>query len=237
MGNCSCSGRSVMIDYISEITDDFFKTDNYGEIKAILTGNFTYLEKDEKDYEECRELVFNTSSSQTSKINKILENFVNKKREKVNVYDLLIFVFPITKHENEILDFYQLAMNFEKKPTDNMVKSLDRSKLKKTLKKMVSFHSEFILKFVTEPSIKEECDIYKKKFTFDNIDQYIDYLMSEFDTIMKRNSYNSKSLLGNQSYFFNLDDLNLCFRNYLSTFFNQRYLIMDFENYVDNHLS
>ena len=243
MGICNCvNTHGMVVDYISDITNDIFEITNYTELVTLLTGNYTYSEKETSLFESTKSQIIKRATSNILKTDNILDSFKFRDpkdfsgRAKINCYDLLIFAFSITNHDDEVTDFFHLALNYGKKPNERVNKSVDRNTLKKVLKKLVYLHTEFMLNYLDplDVRIKDDLESCKKKFKTDNINKYIEHIIGEFDKTMKQNK--KISLLGDRSYFFTLEDLKLCLSNTRYNF-NEKYIIVELESFVDNYLS
>ena len=237
---CTWVNPRVTANFISEISTGILKLTNYKDLVTTLTENYSTVEKDIV-FEKIRDNILYRNSIYIGDIDQVIDfsnstpgsGAGNDNLRKINCYDLLIFSFPITKHEDEVIDFFNLTVNYEKKPFEKANKSLDRNTIKKVLKKMIFYHTEFMLNFLDLKYI-ENLDQYKKKFVSDNIISYVENLLKEFDEVMKKKTFSK--LLSNKSFFFSLEDLRLCLLNTKSAL-NNKSLIVDLEQYIDRYLS
>jgi len=236
MGIYSCCKTATIVDYTSEISSTMFMYTEYKDIVTLVLNSGKERQNDAMIFQNVKDKLLNRKSSHFDKTEKIFDNFLSREDHiKINYFDILIFCFPVTKHEDEIYDFFQLVINYDRKPNEKTNKSLDRNVLKKVLGKLVYYHTEFMLCYVdSDAKLMDHLDKYKKKFTKEKILKYVENMLNDFDLIMKRK--NSRSLLLDKSYFFTLEDIKLCLYN-KTHLYNEKTIFVDLESYVDSHLS
>ena len=227
---------SVIADIITEASQNIFSITSYKALLQQLTNNFSFSEMDLTLFDPIKNSIISPTSSSISNINKFLDHFkVKNKPNKINCFELLLFSFSITHQDGQdkdlLFDFYNLNLHYEKKQGEKLSKSVDRSTLKIILCKIIFYSTQFILNILERDlRMQEYIELYMNKFSYENITNFADYLLSEFDRIIKDSS--NVSLICNKNYFFSLDDLKLCFTNY-KFIFNVKSLIKEFDKFID----
>ncbi len=225
MGICTCLRTNVFVNEINNLTSNMLKQSNYETLQILLTKNFSIYDKDLELFGETKDEIINTESSGCYTYEAILNTFYVGKT-KVNCYDLLSFFFPLSKHEDISQDFYNLAAHYDKEESNRNI--VYRENLFKLLSKIVTFHTIMIIRFVECNKInRDEYEFYEKIFTEENIAHYITHVLNNFDHKLKEKE--SISLINDKVYFFSLENIRECFKDYALMLTDERYLIWDFE--------
>jgi len=201
----------------------------------MLTKNFTIYDKDLLLFKEIENEIINMSYINKNIYEGILCSFlVTDLQNKINCYDLLVFFFPLAKHEDIALDFYNLVLHYDRDDTKKNI--IYRRSIEKVLYSMLYSHTIMLLNLVEcHKGNQNDYDHYEKLFTEENLTNYVNLILSTFDQKLKEKE--SISIINDKIYFFSLENIKDCFIDYGQIISDEKYLIYDLERLLESIIS
>ena len=234
MGGCTCLQTNLFINNIDSLTSKMLKQTNFSTLQIMLTKNFTIYEKEASLFNEIKGEILNLNSKNNFIYEDIVQHFDSNKNNKINCYYLLLFFFTLADHDDIALDFYTMVMHYDKEV--NYKKSvLQRENVFKVLHKIIYCHTNLILQLTECNKVNRDAyDHYSNIFKEENIESYVQHILNSWDIRLR--GKDAIQIIHDRIHYFTLDNIRECFKDYGEIINQEKYLIYDFERFVETNI-